>query len=319
MIRTERPTNPHFDSNLVVWDDAYSGRYPPPFQGYNEQFDLQWRLSLRDPRYGDAPGASTDERYINDRIYEWIGSHPDGINGFHNPIGGVRKLDEPIPVEAIRGQRCLDAGCGMGRWTRVMLGLGATEVISVDVSPSALESTRRFNPNTYYANVMTLPEDHPEWRGSFAFVNFWGVAQHTHDPLKAFLSVASMVKEGGYLFLMVYADGGLHHQPLTNLQRKIFHSLQTVQERLDFVEHVFNRRWDWRYPLRINIEHVYANLRGFHKGTLVGTLDMLEPWYNWVIPWQVIEGWTKKGGFSEARLLNPKEVGRCAYHVLFRK
>ncbi len=311
--------NPHFDSNLVVWDDAYSGRFQPPPQGYSEQFDLQWRLSLIDARYGRAPGASSDERYINDRIYEWTGVHPDGIDGFHDPTGGVRKLDEPVPVEAIRGRRCLDAGCGMGRWTRVMQRLGAAEVVSVDVSKSALEATRRFNPNTQYCDLMNMPEVHPEWVGTFDFVNFWGVAMCTHDPLKAFLSAAAMVKDGGYLFLMVYADGGLHHQPLTNLQRKIFHSLSSVEERLRFVEHVFHRRWDWRYPLRVNLEHLYANLRGFHKGTLVGVLDMLEPWYNWVIQWQVIEGWREKGGFREARLLNPKEERRCAYHVLFRK
>lgn len=311
--------NPHFDANLVVWDDAYSGRFEPPPKPYKEEFDLQWRIALEDHRYEQAAGASTSEAYINDRIYEWTGTHPDGIDCFHDPTGGVRKLDIPIPVDAIRGKRCLDLGCGMGRWTRVMQKLGAAEVVSVDASESAIESARRFNPNTYQVDLMTLGEKHPEWRSSFDFVNFWGVAMCTHDPLKAFLIAASMVKKGGYLFLMVYADGGLHHKPLSNLQRKIFHSLSSVEDKLRFVQHVFHRRWDWRYPLLVNIEHLYANLRGFHKGTLIGVLDMLEPWYNWVIPWSVVEGWCQKGGFSEIQLLNPSEENRCAYHVLFKR
>ncbi len=317
MIRTQ--VNPHFDLGLIEWDDSYSGKYMPPPNGYAEQFDLQWHLSLRDPAYGNAPGASVDEKHINDRIYEWTGVHPDGLEGFHDPTGGVRKLDIAVPVEVIRGKRCLDAGCGMGRWTRVMQKLGAAEVVSVDASSSAVESTKRFNSLTYRADLMRLTEDHSEWRESFDFVNFWGVAMCTHDPLQAFLSVANTVMPGGYLYLMVYADGGLHHQPLTNLQRKIFHSLKTQDEKIRFVEHVYHRRWDWRYPLYINLLHQYANWRGFYKGTMVGVLDMLEPYYNWVIPFRIIEGWREKAGFRSMTRLNPHESQPCAYHVLFQK
>ncbi|MDD1777130.1 MAG: class I SAM-dependent methyltransferase [Candidatus Helarchaeota archaeon] len=311
--------NPHFDLGLIAWKDEYSGRFQPPPTGYSEQFDLQWHLSLKDSRYGVAPGASADDEYINDRIYEWTGNHPDGIDGFHDPSGGVRKLDHTLDPDLIRGKRCIDIGCGLGRWTRVMQKLGAREVLSIDMSPSALKGTSEYNPNTMQADIMRIPEEHPEWGNAFDFANLWGVAMCTHDPLKAFISAASTVRPGGVLYLMVYAPGGLHDQPLRILQRKRFYSLTTIDERLSYVEHVYHRRWDWNYPLLVNLLQVYANIRGFSKGNIVCILDMLEPFYNWVIPVEVINGWKEKGGFKSIVWLNEHEHPKCAHHVLLRK
>lgn len=312
-------TNPHFALDLIVWKDAYSGRFQPPPTGYSQQFDLQWHLSLKDPQYGVAPGASSDDKYINDRIYEWTGKHPDGIEGFHDPSGGVRKLDHPLDSGLIRGKRCVDIGCGLGRWTRVMQKLDAQEVLSIDMSPSAIKGTSKYNPNSMQSDIMLIPEEHPEWVNAFDFANLWGVAMCTHDPLKAFMSAASTVKSGGALYLMVYAQGGLHDQQLTILQRKKFHSLKTVNERLSYVEHVYHRRWDWGYKLLVNLRHQYINMRGATKGNIICILDMLEPFYNWVITEEVIKGWKEKGGFKSIVWLNEHEHQKCAHHVLLIK
>jgi SAM-dependent methyltransferase len=310
--------NPHFSCDLVVWNDEYSGRFDPPPNGYAQQFDLQWHLAMRNPGYGQAPGASTDEKYINDRVYEWTGTHPDGSDRFHDSSGGVRKLDHPLDPSLISGKRCIDIGCGLGRWTRVMQKLGAKEVLSVDMSPSAIEGTRKYNPQCLQTDIMRITEEHPDWIGAFDFANLWGVAMHTHDPRTAFFSAASTVKRGGSFYLMVYAPDSLHDRPLTNLQRKTFHALATVEERLKYVEHVWNREWDWNYPLRANIDHALANFTGQPKGAQVGVLDMLETFYNWVIPFDVIRNWMADAKFRRMIWLNelePKEL-RCAYHVL---
>jgi 2-polyprenyl-3-methyl-5-hydroxy-6-metoxy-1,4-benzoquinol methylase len=91
----------------------------------------------------------------------------------------------------IEGRDCIDVGCGMGRWTRVMQALGARSVLSVDLSDSALVSVSRFNPKVLRADIMTIPEQHPELVGQFDFANFWGVGMLTHDPRQAFMSGAS--------------------------------------------------------------------------------------------------------------------------------
>jgi SAM-dependent methyltransferase len=310
--------NPHFDDGLVVWQDAYSGCYQEPAAGYSDQFELQWRLCLDDQEYYQAPGASVDDEHICDRIYEWTGRRPRGP-GAYDASAGSRPLDNPLDVNLIRGKECVDIGCGLGRWTKTMLEIGARSVLSIDVSESALASVSRFNSNVLNTNVMKIPVEHPELAGQFDFANLWGVVHHSHDPLLAFASAASTVKPGGALYLMVYAPEGMHGTKVVNLRRKCFAQLRTLDEKLAYVEDVYHRRWDTSLPLKENVKNVMRNALRRPKGSKIYALDMLAPCYNWVIPLDVIKGWMGKAGFERMRLLNEFEPKKCAYHVLGTK
>ena len=311
--------NPHFDDDLLVWDDDYSGRYQPPADGYGDQFDLQWQLCLDGKEsFVRAPGAAVDDAAIADRIFEWTGEHAN--NGASSAkTTGTRPLDFRLGVNLIAHKDCIDIGCGLGRWTRVMQKLGARSVLSVDLSKSALDGVRRFNQNVLWADVTNLPAEHPELVNRFDFANLWGVAMHTHDPLKVFLSASATLKPGGALYLMVYAPEGMHNRSITNRQRKEFFRLANLQEKLVYADRVYDRRWDASSPLMENLKNVLRNLVRRPKGSKLGVLDMLEPFYNWVIPFAVIEGWARKGGFSTMRLLNQFEPRKCAHHVLMLK
>jgi SAM-dependent methyltransferase len=327
MSDKQQVVNPHFDHDLVVWRDEYSGRYMPPSSGYAQEFELQWKLALqRTPGYFANPGACTDDEYIKDRVLEWTGIRPDSPSQtgqhFHSKTMGVKRLDVPVPVELIRDKRCIDIGCGLGRWTRAMQMLGAAKVLSIDMSESALASVSAFNDWVERVDIMTIPQEHPEWVEQFDFANFWGVAMCTHDPKQAFMSAASTVTPGGALYLMVYSPEGMHNTSLVKTQRNIFHRLNSVEERMRFVQHVRDRRWDWRYSIVDNLVsqavRVYHRLKGKQGATLVGVLDMLEPFYNWVIPLDVIEGWIEQAGFRSFQILN-HGTRRVAYHVLATK
>jgi SAM-dependent methyltransferase len=316
----QRATNPHFDEDRLIWSDDLSGRYEPPPRPYSEQFDLQWKLALEEhPNYVSHPGADLDERYIEDRIFEWTGRHPSGAARFHDASAGSRVLDHPLDAGLIRGRECVDIGCGMGRWTKTMQALGARSVLSIDASESALRSVSEFNPNTLSADIMQLPAEHPELAGRFDFACFWGVAMCTHDPRQAFLSAAAVVKPGGALYLMVYAPEGINGRRLTNIQRRAFDRLGTVQERLAYVTHVYEREWDREYPLQENVKNRLRDLLKRDKGGEIGVLDMLQPFYNWVIPLPVIEGWVRDAGFGAMQVLNEAESPKAAYHVLATK
>jgi hypothetical protein len=49
----------------------------------------------------------------------------------------------------------------------------------------------------------------------------------------------------------------------------------------------------------------------------MGYLDLLEPYYNWVIPRGVIAQWGKKAGFTAHQHLIMKP--KSSYHVMFFK
>jgi len=311
--------NPHFDDGLLIWKDEYSGHYLPPAEGYADQFDLQWRLCLEDTEgFAGAADASVDDAAIADRIFEWTGQH-------HNRAASTRArqdprpLNHPLDVKLIKNQECIDIGCGLGRWTRTMQELGARSVLSVDISKSALAGVRRFNPHVLQADVTELASQHPELVNRFDLANLWGVAMCTHDPLKTFLSAAATVKPGGALYLMVYAPEGMHGTTITNLRRKHFFQLDSLAEKLAYVDRVYHRRWDLSSPFRENFKNLLRNVMRRPKGSKIGVLDMLEPFYNWVIPLEVIYGWMQRAGFEYMRLLNEHEPRKCAYHVLGRK
>jgi len=306
--------NPHFDDGLLIWSDEFSGRYAPPDGGYAEQFDLQWQLHL-EGRFQPSADASTDESAIADRVYEWTHQRPNGQSSYVL-ANGCRPLDVPIDPALIRGRRCIDIGCGLGRWTKTMLAIGAQSVLSVDVSESALAGVKTFNDETLRADVVGLTTKHPELIGRFDFANLWGVAMCTHDPLKAFLAAAQTVRPGGALYLMVYAPEGMHGSPLTNQRRRRFSQLHSIDEKLSYVERVFDRRWDDAVPCSENFKNIMRKVMRRPQGSKIGVLDALEPFYNWVIPLEVVQGWMKRAGFENVVLLNEFEPQKCAYHVL---
>jgi SAM-dependent methyltransferase len=311
--------NPHFDDNRIIWSNDYSGLYTSPPTGTDQQFELQWKLALEGREgYTDTPGAGLDDKHIDDRIYTWTGKHPSG-NGFHDPRAVQRVLDHPVDVELlIRGKRCADVGCGMGRWTKALQRMDAQYVLSIDVAESSINSVKRFNENVLRADILQLDKEHPELAGTFDFVNLWGVAHHTYDPWLAFRNAAALLKPKGAMYLYVYAETGLHNDPLVNLQRKLFYNLKCVDDRLAFVERVYHRKWDWRYPLKRNFDNMLANLSNQPKGVRICVLDMLETYYNWVIPWDVVTQWMASQKFDRVIHLNELEpIGqKCGYHVL---
>lgn len=104
----------------------------------------------------------------------------------------------------LAGERVLEAGCGAGRFTEVLLASGA-EVYAID-GTSAVEACRATvgeHPRLSLAQAdLFAPPFAPE---SFDRVLCYGVLQHTPDPQAAFLSLVRFVRPGGVVAADVYA------------------------------------------------------------------------------------------------------------------
>jgi SAM-dependent methyltransferase len=165
------------------------------------------------------------------------------------------------------GKRCLDCGCGNGRWTWAMQQLGAN-VTSLDVSPDAVAACRTVNPSAYVANILEL-----EPTAGWDFVLCWGVLHHTADPREGFRRVAAQVKPGGTLHVMLYHRDT--QQPY-EAGRKIWSTLSEA-ERLDLC--------------RKKVAE--------YGGDIHGWWDAFNPTYNFSYHERDIERWFREEGFKD--------------------
>jgi SAM-dependent methyltransferase len=107
------------------------------------------------------------------------------------------------PVEGVKGKRVLEAGCGAGRFTELLVGAGAM-VYSIDMS-SAVDANRRNigeRPNHVLAQAdLNRPPFPPE---SFDVVLCLGVLQHTPSTRDSLRALWRMVNPGGILVVDHY-------------------------------------------------------------------------------------------------------------------
>jgi SAM-dependent methyltransferase len=141
---------------------------------YASSFGFQWKAHARD-QLDSASGASLSR----DRLFLGTGW-----------------------PERMAGERILEAGCGSGRFTEVLLSTGA-QVISFDFSAAAEVAHRAFaerGATVCQASIYEMP-----YRpASFDRVFCYGVIQHCPDVHRAFSSLVAMVKPGGHLAVDVY-------------------------------------------------------------------------------------------------------------------
>ena len=124
---------------------------------------------------------------------------------FTDFLAGPPTADELAAAETSRleGHKVLEAGCGMGKYVRVVADLGARLAVGLDASDAverAVAVTER------RPNVLVVQGDifHPPLAGGFDLAYSVGVLHHTPAPRRAFESVASLVRPGGELAVWLY-------------------------------------------------------------------------------------------------------------------
>jgi len=112
-----------------------------------------------------------------------------------------RHVDELVAFTGVRpGDRVLDVGCGLGRYTLPLARRGL-RVEGIDISPELLERLRDTLPDDagvtlHLADVLDPPQ---ELRGRFDAVLGGFVLHHIHDVPASLRSMAALAKPGGAL------------------------------------------------------------------------------------------------------------------------
>jgi SAM-dependent methyltransferase len=149
---------------------------------------------------GVATAGGSTERTFASFGYEW------------NAFDGVRAEDEDfaeiyfrdLDLEGLKGKVGLDAGCGKGRFTRILARYLDAEV-ALDGS-SAVEAAARSLHDV--ANVTVMRSDlreAPFAPGSFDFISSLGVLHHLDDPFDGFQRLLTYLAPHGQILLMLYS------------------------------------------------------------------------------------------------------------------
>jgi len=219
----------------------------------------------------------------NNFDYQWENLGSKNIEYNTSRIDELLRFTNLEP-DFFKNKTVLDAGCGNGRYTYALQQLGAI-VDSIDLSPNAIKSVKKINPNARVASILDLS---PSYK--YDFVLSWGVLHHTATPFKAFQKLKGQLKTGGLLHIMVYNE----KSQLNYIEgRKIWNTLSD-EDRLKYCT---------------------AKVKQF-GGDIHGWFDALNPTYNFSYSAKEIKNWFKDEGYSD--VIHVREHTSFLKQVRFR-
>lgn len=125
-----------------------------------------------------------------------------------------------IDPRDLSGQLVLDAGCGGGRYAR-LLGQHGAHVLGVDLSAAVLKAAALCTDLRDVTIIQADLLDLPVAEDAFDLVYSIGVLHHTPDPRRAFAQIARRVKPGGRLAVWLYRRNTLPQEWLNTGLRAV--------------------------------------------------------------------------------------------------
>jgi 2-polyprenyl-3-methyl-5-hydroxy-6-metoxy-1,4-benzoquinol methylase len=120
--------------------------------------------------------------------------------------------------DKLKGKLVLEAGCGAGRFTEVLLKKGAT-LVSSDLSAAVEVNIENFPLSDNHLVIQADINDMPYADGTFDVVVCLGVIQHTPNSEKTIEDLYKLVKPGGTLVIDHYTYSRSNYLRLAPLYR----------------------------------------------------------------------------------------------------
>ena len=160
-----------------------------------------------------------------------------------------------------------------------MQQLGSKKVDSFDVSSEAIKRCREINPDAYEGSIFDLKSN-----PVYDFVLSWGVLHHNKNTREAFSKVASQVKKGGMLHIMIY-------------DKKYDHEYDGYRGETSIEKH---KEWEkLSFKEKIKICENKVKTIG---GDIHGWFDAFNPEVNLSFTPKEVKKWFEEEGFEKIKL-----------------
>ncbi|HEX6823783.1 MAG TPA: class I SAM-dependent methyltransferase [Candidatus Sulfotelmatobacter sp.] len=106
-------------------------------------------------------------------------------------------------AQSVRGSRVLDAGCGVGYGSRMLVDAGAEEVVAVDISDTALDQARQYFAHPRVSFVQDDCETLSRVTGSFDTIVAFESMEHFHEAGKFLERAAHLMSPNGVFICSV--------------------------------------------------------------------------------------------------------------------
>lgn len=132
------------------------------------------------------------------------------LNGSRLFSTSANPFEELMNTKALRGQRVLEIGCGMGFHSEMLARAGA-KLSTVDLSPTSVTATmKRFELKQLSADVRQMDAEDLDFpSGSFDMVWSWGVIHHSSRTGRIVREIERVLRPGGKARIMVYNLEGM--------------------------------------------------------------------------------------------------------------
>jgi SAM-dependent methyltransferase len=215
----------------------------------------------------------------------------------------------------LEGKLVLDAGCGGGRYAR-LAGEAGARVVALDLS-SAVTHARRLTaalPNVCVVQGNLI--NPPLAPHSFDVVYSLGVLHHTPDTLRAFQSIARLVKPGGHLAVWLYRRN-------TFVQEVLNSSARAITTRLPVSAVLMIARAGAVAGALPGVRHLnkIINFSAHPRWTtrVCDTFDWYAPPYQFHHTERELLGWFAGAGFGKMRVLHPARARGRMYGVMYHR